>query len=81
MNHSTNMYKIYCNPPNIHSSRVYGPKIGDMDEGIVEGCEDSRNAENELSCIPVSTVQSQKCKCGKMMQRGRIEGAASGTGG
>jgi hypothetical protein len=44
----------------MHSSRVYGPEIGDMDEGIVEGCKDSGNAENKLSCSLVSIDQSQK---------------------
>jgi hypothetical protein len=40
-------------------SGVYGPEIGDMDEGIIEGCEYSGNAEYELSCGLVSIVQSQ----------------------
>jgi hypothetical protein len=60
MNHSTNMYMIYSNAPNVYFSRVYGPEIGDMDEGIVEGREDSGHAENELSCSLVSTVQCKK---------------------
>jgi hypothetical protein len=47
-------------PCHIHSSGVYGPEIGDMDEGIVEGCEDSGNAENKLSCSLVSIDQPQK---------------------
>jgi hypothetical protein len=41
----------------IHFSRVYGPEICDMDEGVVEGCEDSGNAEDKLSYSLVSFVQ------------------------
>lgn len=31
-------------------SRVNEPEIGDVDEGVVEGSEDTSNAENELTC-------------------------------
>jgi hypothetical protein len=48
---------MYPNSPSIQSSRVYGPEIGDMDEGIVEGCEDSGNTENKLSYSLVSIVK------------------------
>jgi hypothetical protein len=51
------VYDMYSNSPSIQCSKVYGPEIGDMDEGIVEGCEDSGNAENKLSCSLVSIVQ------------------------
>lgn len=39
---------------------MYGPEIGDMDEGIVEGCKDSGNAENKLSCslVNIDAVRS-----------------------
>jgi len=37
---------------------VYGPEIGDMDEGVVERCEDSGNAKDELSCSLISLVQN-----------------------
>jgi hypothetical protein len=30
------------------------PEIGDMDEGVVEGCEDTGDAEDEFTCMPLS---------------------------
>lgn len=30
-------------------ARVYEPEIGDMNKGIVEGCEDPRDTEDELA--------------------------------
>ena len=30
---------------------VYLRKIGDMDEGIVEGCEDAGDAKDEFTCF------------------------------
>jgi hypothetical protein len=44
-------------PPNCIASSVYEPEIGDMDECIVEGCEDSGNAKDELSCGLLSIAQ------------------------
>lgn len=51
---------------------MYGPEIGDMDEGIVEGCENSGNPENELSCALVSTAPEFKGYDGAGSQSGRI---------
>jgi hypothetical protein len=31
-------------------SRVYAREIGNMDEGIVEGCEDTGDTEDEFTC-------------------------------
>jgi hypothetical protein len=47
-------FHLYCNlcgvfPPPTYYSRVYGPEIGDMDEGIVEGREDSCDSEDEFT--------------------------------
>jgi hypothetical protein len=53
MNHST--YEIVY--PAIFpytTSRAYGPEIGDMDESIVKGCEDSSYAEHQLAIWGVS---------------------------
>ena len=33
------------------------PKIGDMDEGIIEGGEDSGDAENEFTCMSKKFVR------------------------
>jgi len=33
---------------------IYGPEIGDMDEGVVEGGKDTGYAEDKLSCKWVS---------------------------
>lgn len=32
------------------ASAIDEPEIGDVDEGVVEGGEDTSNAENELTC-------------------------------
>jgi hypothetical protein len=53
-------------PPTCNS-RVYGPKIGDVDEGIVEGCEDTYNelVLCFLSCKERLTSNSEdKFSCG-----------------
>lgn len=36
-----------------------GPEIGDVDEGIIEGCEDAGNAEYIFTCV----VESTSCSC------------------
>ena len=74
MNHSTNMYSISSHIPPICISRVYGPEIGDMDEGIVEGCEDSGNAENELSCKSISFVQYHVGRERNRLEEGSLDG-------
>ena len=48
MNHSTNVYSAIF--PHI-TSRAYGPEIGDMDEGIVKGREDTSYTEHQLSFL------------------------------
>ena len=48
-------YNTAISPSNFHVpfSRADEPQIGDVDEGIVEGGEDTGNAENELACNPI----------------------------
>jgi hypothetical protein len=45
-------YNTAISPSNFHVpfSRADEPQIGDVDEGIVEGGEDTGNAEDQLAC-------------------------------
>lgn len=42
--------------PAVPYSRVDEPEIGDVDEGVVEGGEDTGNAEDELACAKQKSV-------------------------
>ena len=43
-------FEPFCPHVALYSYSSDVREIGDMDEGIVEGCEDARDAENELAC-------------------------------
>jgi hypothetical protein len=47
MNHSTCIL-VYHDSQRA-SSWVYGPEIGDMDESVVEGCEDAGNTKHKFT--------------------------------
>jgi hypothetical protein len=46
-------------PSEPHDIESNGPEIGDMDEGIVEGREDTGNTEYIFTCVTGSTT----CSC------------------
>lgn len=52
------------------------PEIGDVDEGVVEGGEDTGNAENEFTCqdggVPLATIFS----CFNVPERQRVLSSA-----
>ena len=52
--HSTRYIMRNCASALSSSSDVYIRKIGNVDEGIVEGSEDTGNAKDELACETVS---------------------------
>jgi hypothetical protein len=45
----------------LFSSRVYGPEIGDVHEGIIETGEDSGDSENEFSVTDLRTFSLSVC--------------------
>ena len=53
MNHSIYVF-VYPAIFSYFTLRAYGPEIGDMDKGIVKGCEDSSYAEHQLAIGSVS---------------------------
>jgi hypothetical protein len=45
---------VYSTNTPTYYLRVYGPEIGNVDEGIVEGCEDTCDTEDEFTWSGVS---------------------------
>jgi hypothetical protein len=57
MNHSTCAQNCISKTPITCISRVYVREIGNMDEGIVEGCEDTGDTKDEFTWRGVSFLE------------------------